>query len=117
MATATHIFLLKLIYFLFNFIFSFFHFYNNQTIKQELKHCPGGASCLEGRTSKLCHKCAERFFTVGGDCIACPENDFAQYITMFVVFASACALLYYLLAAVSLILVFLNFNTAAVDTY
>ena len=99
MATATHIFF-KTNFFSLQFIFSFFI---STTIKQELKHCPGGASCLEGRTSKLCHKCAERFFTVGGDCIACPENDFAQYITMFVVFASACALLYYLLAAVSFI--------------
>ena len=100
MATATHIFFKTNFFSLqSSFLFSFHN-------KQELKHCPGGASCLEGRTSKLCHKCAERFFTVGGDCIACPENDFAQYITMFVVFASACALLYYLLAAVSLILVF-----------
>jgi hypothetical protein len=68
---------------------------------QEINHCPGGNTCMTGRTSKLCHKCAEFFFSTGSSCVPCPENDFAQYILMFFVFAVACALLYYLLAATS----------------
>ena len=44
---------------------------------------------------------AEFYYSVGTSCVPCPENDFAQYILMFVVFVIACALLYYLLAATS----------------
>lgn len=44
---------------------------------------------------------AELYYSVGTSCVPCPENDFAQYILMFVVFVIACALLYYLLAATS----------------
>ena len=44
---------------------------------------------------------AEFYFSTGSSCVPCPENDFAQYILMFFVFAVACTLLYYLLAATS----------------